>query len=903
MAVIKSSNKMQLVVNKGRLLIGTAYTHLFGGQLIFASKTKRMATVSSSLQALTAAALTLPGLMPLSANAAEEEASFLYGYYEEGNRNLSGIKSRFNPIAVNSLLGSSTIKLADRIKFAFNYAQDTWSGATPIATAPFAFGGNGDNGQGHLVGGATPYLVNSNVIFDRQLNPLSKSGAKNNQLAHTISSASPETRNQGDFKLGYEWDEAALDVGGGISEENDYHSQFGNMAGRWDLNHKLTQINLSQSYTNSNTTATLDHDATPYIWETSTGFNAFNRSNHDYQLTKSGGNTFLTGDRQDWRTALGLTQVVNESALVEAGFEFSRGTGYMANPYKAVELAYIAPGQTGNVLTGQTVGLLEERPSERNQWIENLRYVQHIKGLDAAVHFDYSFSHDDWGVNAHTFQSDWVQPIGSGWAITPKIRYYSQSAANFYTPYLVTIQSPTFIYGANGQIIGKQFDASKLPTYYSSDPRLSGYGALSGGITLSKQLVAGIRLEASAEYYTHAGSLKLGGGGEGAYADYNSYLVNGVLNVDLSSFSTAVRRHNSMSMMSSDDVEEDHSVHSMSANHSNHGNHGAHAPAGVMFSHMLEKPNDFMVGVRYMRDTQSGNILQGSTNVSDLTLVNNACGGNSKCYDTVRSMNMNMIMLDLMYAPTDWLTLMLMPQFVDMNMSSRALTGAPTPTFNDQMLIDHHTLHEHTTGGVGDTGMYAMFKLFEESGHHIHATLGMSAPTGSVDIKFRDTHGIDVGFQHYGMQLGSGTWDFKPSLTYTGNMNRYSWGAQLSGTKRLQNSNASGYALGDIFQSTAWGSYGLLEWLSTSIRGVYTVQGAISGAFNGTYNPLGPIDYTSNYGGRYWDVGFGVNAFVSTGTLQGNNLSFEWLQPVHTDVNGFQLPRSGALAATWSYVF
>ena len=84
---------------------------------------------------------------------------------------------------------------------------------------------------------------------------------------------------------------------------------------------------------------------------------------------------------------------------------------------------------------------------------------------------------------------------------------------------------------------------------------------------------------------------------------------------------------------------------------------------------------------------------------------------------------MNMIMLDLMYAPTDWLTLMLMPQFVDMNMSSRALTGAPTPTFNDQMLIDHHTLHEHTTGGVGDTGMYAMFKLFEESGHHIHATL------------------------------------------------------------------------------------------------------------------------------------------------------------------------------------
>jgi len=27
-------------------------------------------------------------------------------------------------------------------------------------------------------------------------------------------------------------------------------------------------------------------------------------------------------------------------------------------------------------------------------------------------------------------------------------------------------------------------------------------------------------------------------------------------------------------------------------------------------------------------------------------------------------------------------------------------------------------------------------------------------------------------------------WDFKPSITYTGQMEKWSWGAQLSGTKR-----------------------------------------------------------------------------------------------------------------------
>ncbi|MFZ2168894.1 MAG: hypothetical protein WAW61_04565, partial [Methylococcaceae bacterium] len=224
-------------------------------------------------------------------------------------------------------------------------------------------------------------------------------------------------------------------------------------------------------------------------------------------------------------------------------------------------------------------------------------------------------------------------------------------------------------------------------------------------------------------------------------------------------------------------------------------------------------------------------------------------------------------------------------------------------TFDQQAIIDHHTLHPHTTGGIGDTGMYAMVKLFDKPGHHIHGTLGVTAPTGDVNIKFRDTHRIDIGFQHYGMQLGSGTWDFKPSITYTGKMDRFSWGAQLNGTVRLADNNESGFAFGDIFQSTAWGSYNLLDWLSASVRGVYTVQGSIRGEYNGTFNPLGPQDYPSSHGGRYWDVGFGLNAYVPTGDLQGNNLSFEWIQPVSDDVNGYQLPRDGALSATWSYAF
>ncbi len=925
MAVTKPESTKLRAEKAGRTLSKYVYKQLTECLLPHRAQSKPATAVSASLQALTAAALSLPGLMPAPAHAADQEASLLYGYYEESNRNLSGVNSRFDPIVVNSLLGSSKIKLSDRVKFAFNYTQDIWSGATPIATAPLSFGGNKEGG---VIAGATPFLQNNGLSFDKQLNPLKQDAltgqfVNDNQLVHTLSAASPEIRRQGDFKLGYEWDEATLDVGGGISVENDYESRFGNVAGRWDFNRKLTSLNLSLSYTNSDTHAILDHDVTPYIWDTSRGFESYNSTSNSGQLKKEGRNNALHGNRQDWGTVLGLTQILNESALVEAGVSYNRSTGYMANPYKTVEAAFIDPVQTGDVLTGVSIGLLEKRPDERNQWTENLRYVQHIDGLDAALHFDYRFFHDDWGINAHTFEADWAQPMGNDWTITPKVRYYSQDAADFYTPYITSHQAlrknavdesgrPIYVEAdnpnngnvyfrddnfnlvdANGNAVNEAvvnpvnktipFDRNKLPANYSSDHRLSGFGALSGGITVSKQFAKGVTLEAGAEYYMHAGSLKLGGGGEGSYADYNSYTVNAVLKVDLSALSLSM-------------------VNSGHAGHAAHGHHGGHAPAGVMFDHMLGKSGDVMVGARYMYGTQSGNMLQGSNNVSDQAIVNNGCNG-SPCFTTPTGMNMNMIMVDLMYAPKDWLTLMLMPQFVDMDMTTRALNGAPSATVEQQALINHHALHEHTTGGIGDTGMYAMVKLFDQSIHHIHGTVGISAPTGDVDVKFRDTHRIDAGFQHYGMQLGSGTWDFKPSITYTGNIDKYSWGAQLNGTIRLEDKNKSGFAFGDMFQSTAWGSYKLLNWLSSSVRGVYTVQGSNKGEFNGTFNKLGPVDYASSYGGRYWDVGFGLNAFVPTGNLQGNSLSFEWLQPVSDDVNGYQLQREGALSATWSYAF
>ncbi|WP_235557237.1 DUF3570 domain-containing protein [Methyloglobulus morosus] len=888
----------------------------------------------SSLKALTATALSLPGILSPIAHAADgDEVDFQYSHYQEGKRDISvsevdgsssgisGTKS-FNPIEVDSLHGSARVSLTDRVKFAFNYLQDTWGGATPMATVPYLASGNrAIKNTADALTGASPYAIAGaglkNLFLGSRSNRLFQTDRvdpntglpvfKNDtRLTHVLATASPETRKQGDFKLSYDWDNAAVSVGGGISIEDDYDSRFGNIGGRFDFNQKQTTLNVDLSYTNSYTHATLDHD--------------------DYtkksllpsrQLTEIVGEsgttiekTIIHGTRQDWATHFGLTQVVNKDVLLGADFSYTRSTGYQSNPYKGVAIAFVDNNPDSNtygdlppgVFPTQIAMFTEQRPDVRNQYAVGGRYVQYINALDAALHFDYRFSADDWGIQAHTFEGDWVQPLGSGWTVTPRIRYYSQDAADFYAPFLISQQRYT---------LDRLVDPNKLPAHYSSDQRLSGFGTLSGGLTVTKQFAKGLALETGFEYYTHQGGLKLGGGGESAYADFDYWVANAALKVNLSALGNSGAGH---------------------ASHDGHAGHqhGAHEPAGVMFAHTLPKAGDFMVGYRYMWNSQGGDMLNGTSPVSDQAVVDRGCTETDTlgCFLTPESMSMSMHMLDLMYAPTDWLTLMLMPQFVDMQMGMRGLDGAQSIDIIPNNLghhITHHIQNPHETGGIGDLGMYALVKLFDNGLHHVHATAGLSAPTGDVDLQIRRAHANDGGYHDYGMQLGSGTWDFKPSLTYTGQVDKFSWGAQANGIVRMEGKNKSGYRLGDMFQGMAWGGYNLTNWLTATVRGVYTVQGSIKGQYNGSsvgqfFNPnnpkeetgfirvnsqlrFGPQDYPSNYGGRFWDVGFGLSAVVPSGDLAGNRFSVEWLQPVYTDFNGYQLDRDGALSATWGVAF
>lgn len=318
----------------------------------------------------------------------------------------------------------------------------------------------------------------------------------------------------------------------------------------------------------------------------------------------------------------------------------------------------------------------------------------------------------------------------------------------------------------------------------------------------------------------------------------------------------------------------------------------SHAPADVMADHMHKK-GGAMIGYRHMRQTFSG-LYNGSEKAS---LMEAADAG----YTSVaKKMTMDMHMLDIMYALSDNITLMLMPQYMTMDMSMEA-TPSTTGMMDTHMGEEHgmHAgAHSHEVSGVGDTQIASLIRLYRSGTHKVHGTLGISVPTGSVDEKMANGN-----FTHYGMQLGSGTWDFTPNLTYTGYSGAISWGAQMSAVLRLEDENDSGFAFGDRYKATGWSAYRIADWASLSLRIGYEKQEDINGHYDGPHNHSSPPDFQANYGGEFIDLGLGVNLVPQSGLFAGVRLGLEWSEPVSEHYNGFQIGRERTLSASLSYGF
>ena len=196
------------------------------------------------------------------------------------------------------------------------------------------------------------------------------------------------------------------------SEEDDYEAFSPALSGEWTFNDDLASLSVGLSYSNDVVEPT---DAA-----------AFGRVSREERRSRS--------------ASVGVSRVIDRSSVTYAGLSVTDHSGYLSDPYK----------------------LRDVRPEARREWALSVRYRRYLDGPDAALHLDYRYFDDDWGVASHTLHTSWYQNLGAWLQVVPNVRYYSQSEADFY----------------------RSVDDFGLPldVHQSSDFRLSAYGAFTFGL-------------------------------------------------------------------------------------------------------------------------------------------------------------------------------------------------------------------------------------------------------------------------------------------------------------------------------------------------------------------------------------------------------------------------------------
>jgi hypothetical protein len=253
-----------------------------------------------------------------------------------------------------------------------------------------------------------------------------------------------------------------------------------------------------------------------------------------------------------------------------------------------------------------------------------------------------------------------------------------------------------------------------------------------------------------------------------------------------------------------------------------------------------------------------------------------------------------------MYAPSDKLTLMAMVMQIDNEMVLTTYQG-----MMGTMIRDRFTTK---SSGLGDTTIGALMAGGDTKNGAWHYGLALSLPTGAIDktaIVLTPMGSQPRKRLPYPMQLGSGSYDAKPSLTYTGDWREWRIGAQANAVLRL-NDNDEGYRLGDRFEVQGWAMRRLSDWVSASLRLDVSHQTEMKGGDDAIHLPV-PTAQTRSHGGTYANVSLGLNLIGRTGALGGvlggHRLALEWVSPLYQDANGVQMRRDDTLMIGWQKAF
>ena len=204
--------------------------------------------------------------------------------------------------------------------------------------------------------------------------------------------------------------------------------------------------------------------------------------------------TKITGypgfDEQTKRTPdinFGAHRILDPKTTIAVNLSYSRPSGYLSDPYKSV--AYYSTVHGAKVLR-QTP---ENRPGTRNVYVVFVEGTRYLESLGSSLQGSYRFFADDSGLLGNTLEMQWFKRLGENLVIRPLLRYYNQSAADYY----VTILDASKVNDAT--------PPTGLAPHYSADYRISEMESLAYGLKLTMFKGQNINFDLAYERYEMEG--------------------------------------------------------------------------------------------------------------------------------------------------------------------------------------------------------------------------------------------------------------------------------------------------------------------------------------------------------------------------------------------------------------
>ena len=201
------------------------------------------------------------------------------------------------------------------------------------------------------------------------------------------------------------------------------------------------------------------------------------------------------------------------------------------------------------------------------------------------------------------------------------------------------------------------------------------------------------------------------------------------------------------------------------------------------------------------------------------------------------------------------------------------------------------------SGGVGDIRLQGVHRIKKKANYQVSLSMGMSLPTGSIDERGDTPRGANSQLP-YTMQVGSGTFDLLPGISYSASSETMNWGTQCKWTQRLGR-NGRGYSLGDRYLISAWMRRACTQWLDVSLKGAFQSWDDIDGSDPDLNPTIAPVANPNIQGGTRSSIFLGGQLKLPGERFKGHTIEVEFGLPVHEDLHGPQPGQDQLISIGW----